>query len=113
MKKALETSETERLINEFVKSGKQYRYDGNNLIKKVFNNGRGNIGLVKLYPEYHIIVVNKGFLHPADMKRINPLAKETSSRIIYRSLGYPDWYFKSLGLNGKEIELAKKGKLLE
>ena len=44
MKKALETSETERLINEFVKSGKQYRYDGNNLIKKLFVYGRGNIG---------------------------------------------------------------------
>lgn len=87
-----------------VKGYRQYRIESCNglIVSKVWNKGQGLLALFRFYPDKKIILINNCLFNKSDSKNLEKIKKAIGAgdwmgqRAEY---GYPDYYFKSFGLN--------------
>lgn len=87
-----------------VKGYRQYRIESRNglIVSKVWNKGQGLLALFRFYPDKKIILINNRLFNKNDSKNLEKIKKAIGAvdwmeqRAEY---GYPDYYFKSFGLN--------------
>ena len=87
-----------------VKGYRQYRIESRNglIVSKVWNKGQGLLALFRFYPDKKIILINNRLFNKNDSKNLQKIKKpiEAGDRMEQRAeYGYPDYYFKSFGLN--------------
>lgn len=87
-----------------VKGYRQYRIESRNglIVSKVWNKGQGLLALFRFYPDKKIILINNRLFNKNDSKNLEKIKKaiEASDWMEQRAeYGYPDYYFKSFGLN--------------
>ena len=63
-------------------------------IVKVFNRGCGLLQYVLLVKD--TLYINKCLLFKRDIPKFEQFAKNNNLTIIYKELGYPDWYSHNL-----------------
>jgi hypothetical protein len=66
-------------------------------IEKTFNDGHGSLCCFR-FTDDNKVVVNKGFFSDSDKKNLEKFCEHIGiiPEYINKSIGYPDWYFKSL-----------------
>ena len=87
-----------------VKGYRQYRIESRNglIVSKVWNKGQGLLALFRFYPDKKIILINNRLFNKSDSKNLEKIKKAIGAGDWMKQraeYGYPDYYFKSFGLN--------------
>ena len=99
-------NEIKSVLSKVVGSVRQYRaYQLDRLIvEKTFNHGDGSLELMRFYPDFEAIAINKYLFNKTDRKYLDKIKEEigaTGWKEVVCMYGYPEWYNHDFGIKYK------------